>query len=135
MRRRLASLLSAALLGSALMMLAPASPAGAQGLCVGALGDAVLGSGLTYPLTPAAPTVRPAVQTNFGVNFPLGTAVCVNAPGALKSLSATGTLSGWCGHSSGAGTTNSGEDFTWVSAGHLLVVTGELTGVGNVVPD
>ena len=136
MRRRLASLLAASLLGTALMMLAPASPANAVGVCVGAVGSATVAPGLTYPVTATPTGIRPAVQAGFGVVFPLGTGTCVNTVGpTLKGLSATGTLSGWCGHSSGTGTTNTGEDFAYVSLGTLLVTTGELTGVVSAVPD
>ena len=140
MRRRLAMLLSAALVATVIGVFAPASPASATGVCVGALGTAtVTGGALSYPVVAGTfgVQVRQPVNATFNVNFPAATGTCVNSntPGFLKGLTAAGTVSGWCGHSSGSGSTADGYRFAWVSAGSILVLTGGLTGIVNAIPD
>lgn len=134
--RRLVSLLSVAAMATALLVIAPASPASANGVCVGALGSATLGAGLTYPNPLVTPSLG-RVATGFFVSFnPPST--CVNVTGGTavqKGLTATGGVDGWCGHSTGSGVTNTGQTFHWTSAGSFLVLTGSLTGLVNAVPD
>jgi hypothetical protein len=141
MRRRLASLLSAALVATAAAFFVPASPASATGVCAFFLGNANTSAPMTYPVTVVpnsfgpsiTATVQQPVHTTFNLSFTTGT--CVNLPGVLKWLWVTGTVSGWCGHSSGNAVTNTGERFAWVSAGGLAVLTGGLTGIAHWEPD
>jgi hypothetical protein len=52
-----------------------------------------------------------------------------------EGLFASGTVSGWCGLSSGHGSTHNGHRFAWLGVGGELVLTGELVGVVNAVPN
>jgi hypothetical protein len=129
MKRRLALLAGAAML-STLGILAPASPVSATAeadVCAG-VGDAFLSLGLSYPVTAEGP--QPPNLVSFFFNLSLG--ACAALP---EGLSATGTLHGWCGHSTGQGVTNNGASFHFVSAGGTLVVYGHVAGTVNAVPD
>jgi hypothetical protein len=137
--RRIASLLAAALVATAIGVLAPASPASATDVCAGLNGTALLNTGLLYPVTvvPDANTatlsvnVLQATTTNFTVNFGTGVGTCaIGGP-----LTAGGTVSGWCGLSSGSGATNDGFRFAWIGIGGTLILTGGLVGVVNAIPD
>lgn len=137
MRRRLARLLPAALVLGTLGFV-PAPPAAADtNVCAGQ-GVANVGPGLTYPVT-ATTSTSPAVDVRvrqprtagFAFNFSLGTC----APDLGKALNAGGVLTGWCGHSSGQGVTSNGHRFAWISAGGVMLFTGEVTGVGHAKPD
>jgi hypothetical protein len=137
MRRRIASLLGATLVLSALSVLAPAPASADNNVCVGQ-GTANVGPGLTYPVTvetTTAPTVDVRVRQprTAGFAFLFGIGTC--APDLNKQLTAGGTLTGWCGHSSGQGTTSNGHNFAFVSAASFLIITGEVVGIVNAVPD
>ena len=151
MRRRLAMLLSATLLAGIAAVLVPASPASAGIHICGGVGTAALTGGLTYPVTvatdlpphPIHSYVHQARTTVFGFNFTTGACVNSNAP-TVKSptlgtgVTAVGTVSGWCGLSSGTGTiTKSGASarFAWIGIGGTLVLTGGAIGVVQAVPD
>jgi hypothetical protein len=71
----------------------------------------------------------PPVNTGFVFNVSLG--ACLAKP----SLVAAGTVSGWCGLASGGGVTHNGHRFAWIAIGGLLVVTGDLVGTGNIMPN
>lgn len=124
MKRRIALLAGAAVLAT-VGMFAPASPASAsaQGVCAGQ-GTANLSTGLGLP------GVHPANTATFNITF----GVCVNVPNNKTTLTATGTVTGWCGLSYGQGVTQDGHRFTFTSQGTVLVVTGEVTGVVIVEP-
>jgi len=137
MRRRIASLLGAALVLSALAVLSPAPASADTNVCAGQ-GIANVAPGLTYPVTAVTTTapsldvrVRQPRTSGFAFNFTIGTC----APDLGKALNATGTLTGWCGHSSGQGVTSNGHAFSFVSAGSFLLITGEVTGIVNAIPD
>ena len=104
-------------------MFVTSSPASADvDVCAGT-GTATLNQPLTYP------GIGGPVTTGFSFGFTAGT--CVFKAG----LSATGTVSGWCGLSSGQGETNSGHRFVWQGVGGELVLVGEVNGVVNAIPD
>lgn len=126
MRRRLAALLSAALVAGAMSMSAPASPASAAEVCFGVGSATVGGDGLYYP-----GGVFGGYRVT-GFHFVLDRAgACVPS---FSGASAGGTVQGYCGHSTGSGTANNTYDFVWTSAGSVLVITGELTGVAVAFP-
>ena len=139
MKRPLASLLATTLAAGTVAALAPASPASADtNVCAGT--GTAFTSPIFYPvsLTPSGTTANATVLApNTGSFFFLftfgGVGACV--PDLGKGLTATGTVSGWCGHSSGTGVTGQGHRFAWVEAGSLAVITGEVTGVAQVGPD
>lgn len=135
MKRRLAALLSAALVATTFAVFASAQPASAD-VCAGT-GNASVAPGLLYPILP------PTVSTG-GVTFPnghtapaswafsLSPGVC--APG-LGGLSASGTLQGYCGHSVGSGTDTAGHKVSWMSLGTFLILNDEVTGIAQAVPN
>ena len=136
MKRRIAAFLGATLAASALVLVAPAPPASADtNVCAGQ-GTATT-SPIFYPVrvvttgTTASVTVLAPNTASFAFAFG-GLGVCAPGP---KSLTATGTVSGWCGHSSGTGVTGQGHRFAWVSAASKLILTGEVTGIVNAAPD
>lgn len=145
MRRRLATLLSAALVAAGMATLVPARPAAATGVCTG-LGNLTTGAPLTFPITallldPSLPhplhvTVHQPVTTGFVVSFPVGT--CINTNGAAtttKTLTATGVVSGWCGLLSGFGVTGDGFRFAVIMVGTAVIHTGGLNGLVTGIPD
>ena len=142
MRRRIAILASAVLAAvPALVTLGSSQPASATGVCAGT-GTASLSVGLVYPLSDTTVntggpvpgltttvTVHGLRTANFGLTITTG--ACSDG----TSLSATGTLHGWCGHSAGTGVSGDGHLFGYTSAGSILVVTGGLVGVAHAAPD
>ena len=133
MKRRLASLLATTLAAATLAVLAPASPAHADtNVCTG---QGVANTGpLVYPVTTlplGTVTVTQPRVVGFAFNVAFGTC----APDLGKGLTATGIINGWCGHSSGQGVTGNGHRFTWIEAGSIALVTGEVTGVAHIIPD
>jgi hypothetical protein len=148
MKRRCSLLLSAVLATAAAVVL-PVSPASAGvGVCAGT-GDAFLTSGLLFPITVLTPVLTPGlphplhvtvvnqpVTTGFTFALSIGTCVNSNAP-TLKSVFATGVVSGWCGLASGAGIIagKPGLDFAFIAVGPVIVLTGGLVGVVNATED
>ncbi|HVF74323.1 MAG TPA: hypothetical protein VM938_04690 [Acidimicrobiales bacterium] len=124
MKRRLALLLAAASIAT-VGMLAPTSPASADtDVCAGT-GTATLGApGLGYPV------VTPSRTVPFSFGFTAGTCTPVKT-----SLSASGTVTGNCGLSTGSGSTTNGHSFSFTSTGTVLVLTGDLSGTVSAVPD
>lgn len=139
MRRRLATLLSAALVASGVAILTPAQPAAATGVCVQASGSVHMAASLRYTVTVTTPAyidVNGAVTTAFSAGFSVG--ACINTTGTtttVKTLSATGTISGWCNLSSGSGVTADGHRFAWLGVGTTLVFTGDLVGMASITPN
>ena len=124
MKRRLGLLAVAGLLAT-LGFFAPSSPASADtDACVGQ-GTAILSTGFGYPQL----TAKNTANFNFNFSPPLG--ACV----AKTALTANGTVNGWCGLSTGKGTTINGHSFVFQSTGTVLVLTGEVTGTVSAAPD
>lgn len=119
MKRRIGLLLAAAVVSTVGIL--GASPAQAHTTVCAGNGTATLSTGFSIPTT-----WRTA---NF--SFSLNTGACADG----SSLSATGTVNGACGESSGYGITNSGHVFTFVSTGGTLYVTGQVTGQVTVIED
>jgi hypothetical protein len=152
MRRRLAMLLSATLVAGAAAVLVPASPAAAGiHVCAG-LGQAILATGLTYPVTvstdlPPHPVHLLVIQQSrkTGFTFILNPGACgnTNAPNVKTSpvptpITASGTEAGWCGFSTGYGTLVLGSAamrFGWIGIGGALIITGEVVGAVQTIPD
>lgn len=92
---------------------------------------------LWYPVAPPlggppyVATVPNPSTAAFALSMVFGQSTC--APETNKTLGATGVLNGWCGHIAGAGTTTSGSSFALVGIGNMLVVTGDLAGLGTWV--
>jgi hypothetical protein len=124
MKRRIALLFAAASIVSAVGVFAP-TPATAvpTGEACAGTGRATLSTGLGLPGVHA--------KNSAAFAFTLATGTCTTK----SSLSATGTVTGWCGQSEGKGVTNNGRFFTFTSAGGTLVVTGELQGQVTAVAD
>lgn len=143
MRRRLAALLAATLVAGALAALAPAGPASATTAVCAGNGSASVTPGLLYPIG------LPLVTLNLRTPATLGQRVIVTFNNELQSsswsfnldtgtcpgLMASGTLKGYCGHSTGSGFTNTGHLLAWTSIGGLLLITNEVTGAVNAIPD
>lgn len=145
MRRRLAVQLSAMLMAGSAAVLIPASPAAAGLHVCSGLGQANTTAGLTYPVTVTSDLGHPL---HIRVNQPrkqgwflslslVGECVNTNAPTLKGTVTAAGTVFGWCGLNFGEGTLHlgTGPRFGWVSVGNLFVVTGAVTGVAHAVPD
>lgn len=133
MKRHLASLLAAAV-GTSVLAVAPVSPAAADtNVCAGH-GTATTSGPLVFPVT-SSPLGTVTVHQSRTVTFGFSTSLGTCAPDLGKSLTATGQLSGWCGHSSGHGITGNAHRFAWVSAGTVLVLTGDVTGIAHAAPD
>ena len=136
MKRFAATLLSTALV-TALVGLTSSAPAVAQNVCFGQ-GNLFTGAPFFYP----SPTVvgtnigfREVHITSFAMTFT--THACIHVPNATtsKAVTASGMATGWCGLSTGAGTTGNGHPFAWIGAGSFLILTGHVTGVMNIMPD
>ncbi|HVF74321.1 MAG TPA: hypothetical protein VM938_04680 [Acidimicrobiales bacterium] len=126
MKRRLALLLAAASIAT-VGMLAPTSPASANtDVCAGT-GTATLSVGFGYPVN-TVHVLHPHTA-NFSFGFTAGTCV------SKTSLSASGTVTGYCGLSSGGGATTNGHSFNFTSTGTVLVLTGDVTGTVSAAPD
>ena len=128
MQRRIGLFLASAMLAT-IAMFAPASPASAShtDVCAGQ-GNATLGAGLGYPVN-TVHNLHPH-STTFSFTFGL-----VGACAVKVSLSATGTVTGFCGNSFGAGVTSNAHAFSFVSVGTVLVLSGQVTGVVSALPD
>src|SRR5687768_15624953 len=113
MLRKRAALLAALLVGTGLASLVPANPASAltPKACAGT-GAATVSPGLFYPV--GAPQVIGAPPGSTTVlfhnthrvaswTFNIGTGACTTG-----TATASGSLQGYCGHSTGAGTTTDG---------------------------
>ncbi len=123
MKRRIALLLAASAVATTFALGAGAAPASADtDLCAGT-GSANLSASLFYP--GGAP-----VTASFSFGFTVG--ACHAKP---EGLFAAGTVTGWCGLSVGAGATHNGHRFHWLGVGGELILTGEVTGVVNAVPN
>ena len=146
MRRRLATLLSATLVTGIAAVLVPASPASAGAHVCAGVGKAILTTGLTFPVTvatalpghPVHVRVQQPRTTGFTFNLNIaGGCVNTNAPTVKSTLTGTpitavGTVSGWCGLSSGTGTVTLGASsglFAGIGIGGILVITGNVNGV------
>jgi hypothetical protein len=121
MKRRIGLLLAAATVLTAVGMFVPSPASAHTDACVGAAGRATLSAGLGLPPS--------SVTANFNITFNTG------ACAAKATLSASGTVTGACGQSRGFGTTTNGHNFLWTSAGTLLVLTGEVSGVVTAASD
>jgi hypothetical protein len=129
MKRRLSLLLAAASIAT-VGMLAPTSPASADtDVCAGT-GTAVLSVGFGYPVNTVHPTTPHPHTSNFSFTFTAGACVV-----KTTGLTAGGTVTGYCGLSSGTGATTNGHSFSFNSTGTVLVLTGNVTGTVSVVPD
>lgn len=122
MKRRLNLLAVGAMLAT-LGVFAP-SPANANfnDVCSGQ-GVANLSTGFGYP------GLVPKNTANFA--FHVSLAACLTK----VSLSASGTVNGWCSLSTGAGTTDNGHRFVFQSSGMTMTLTGEVVGTAHVTPD
>lgn len=131
MKRLIAAAFATALSATALVTMA--APASAHtSVCVGT-GTATTGN-LGYPVTLPGPTVTvpaPTVGFNLKIGPGFGVGGCVGvSPTGPTLLTASGNLTGYCGHSTGSGTLTDGNHavaFAYVSAGSLLVVTAGVT--------
>lgn len=142
MRRRLAILLAAALAASTFAVLAPTRPAVADTDACAGTGTAIVGApGLLYPgvgnsVTTTGTTTNSTVQLARKLPFSFAFHSPPQGTCSFKAgLFATGLVSGWCGHSWGTGVTDNGHRFAWVQAGPSWVITGELDGLIQAVPD
>ena len=127
MTRRMAVFLSALLAAGAWAVPAP-QPAGAIESCAFE-GTATTGAPLTYP------GFSTSAQTTFAFAFNIGTCRHIPSLTASKTITATGSVLGWCGLSSGLGTTGNGDLFAWIGAGGVLEITGHTNGSATVIPD
>lgn len=127
--KRIACLAAVALAALSLAFV-PSTPAGAtQDVCVG------LGVANTPPLYyPGFPLVN-TTPASGGFNLSLFLGGCNGTGGVLTGLNASGSLTGFCGQSTGNGAVNGHHGFTYVSAGSMLVLVGSAAGVANAVPD
>lgn len=137
MRRRLAMLSAVVLVSAGALGPGPTNPASATNVCAG-LGTATVTPGLLAPIVPLTGSL-PSLNTSiwllldaletsafvFGIG-PTG-GICTSGT-ATQTITATGTVNGYCGHSAGSGVDDQGHVFGWVGVGTLLVITGELTG-------
>lgn len=144
MRRRLPLLLAAMVAGSTLVLFGPARPASTAIACAGN-GTLVVNPGLFFPVLVSAAASglttnvvvdivigRPKILHGFTLNVPTGACVHVR-PGVptIAPAGGAGTLTGYCGHSSGVGTLN-GERFAFVNAGTFVLFTGHLIAVATI---
>jgi hypothetical protein len=146
MRRRLAMLLSATLVAGAAAILVPASPAAAGVHVCAGRGLANLGQGLTYPVTVSTDlghvvhilVIQQPRKTSFGFSLTVGQCVNTNGTTLKTGAAASGTVAGWCGFSTGYGVLtlqDASGRFGWIGIGGTLIITGEVAGIVNAVPD
>lgn len=128
MRRRLAAPLAAVLAVSGLSVFATARPAAAIWVCPG-LGTFQTGNPVYYP------GFGSTSQNSFVFTFGIGACVHIPSGTTTKTITATGVFLGYCGFSSGAGTTGNGDLFAFVGVGGVLVVTGHTVGTLTIAPD
>lgn len=130
MKRIIAAAFTAALATATLAIVA--SPASAHGtdVCAGS-GRASVSAAVYYPTS--GPSAAGATAS-FSFNVAGG---CVAGHvSASVTLSAGVSGGAYCGNSNGVnGTVDGGHSFTYVSAGSVLVVSGNANGVVNAVPD
>ena len=137
--RRAARVVAGVLVVGAVTLI-PAPSARAVGVCAG-IGTMTTAQGLFDPVTTSistteVATVRLPVTTNFFLGLTSRGGVCVHTLGVetfFGDPSASGTVSGWCGHHSAEGVTSHGESFAWVAAGRTAVFTGAFVGVALLV--
>jgi hypothetical protein len=145
MRRHLA-VLSALLVAGSAAMLVPASPARAGVHVCSGTGSLYLVTGLTYLTTVStqlAPhpvhvhVVRQPRTTSFTLSLTTGACANTNNPTLKGGPIAAGTVSGWCGLSSGHGNLLLGSypRFAWIDVGARIVFTGALYGTLQYAPD
>lgn len=136
MRRVAATLLSAVVV-TALLGVTSSSPASASWVCAGN-GTMITAAPFVYLLPTVVGTqinTREVHLTPFSMTFTTGACVHVPSASTNKTITATGLATGWCGLASGAGTTANGGRFAWIGVGSFMILTGQITGVLNVVPD
>jgi hypothetical protein len=135
MGRRLAVFVSTTLLIATLVVWAPASSASPAVCSVSGLLNT--SSGLYYPAAPQLIGSELSVRGLRTVAFSFGLQIGACLPAGTVTMS--GTLSGYCGHSAGTGTTYEwpyrDHRFAFVNVGEKFVFTGGLTGVVSVFPD
>lgn len=137
--RRLACRLLTTLVASTVAVFVPTTSADADsGVCTGQ-GVANVWPPMVAPTTvtrlptpvgTTTVTVQPPRTSAFTFAVVLGT--CTDP---AKAFTATGQVTGWCGHSSGVGVTSSGRWFAWVEAGGVVLFTGHVTGFAQVLAD
>ena len=128
MRRRTAMLVAVTAVSGVMTMFPPTSTpaqANVHAACASVGGTAHLHSPLTYP-------TGPSHSASFTFHLDPDLSECTGAP---DNLSASGTVHGWCGLSSGSGVTSAGTSFGWVGVGGTLVLSGGLSGAVNAVPN
>lgn len=137
MRRKLLASLSAVLIASVAMVLAPARPAAAD-VCAAPAIPAAVPAGLLGPVNPPQIELTGQQLTilfpdgySAGVAWSLTGGVCTGG----GTVAATGTLQGYCGHSTGTGTSGPDHLVAWTSIGTFLILTHEVTGVVSAIPD
>jgi hypothetical protein len=147
MRRRIAVAVAMLLAATTVVLFGPVRPASAWVVC-GGTGAAAVAPGLLYPVLlgiglPGAPAAgkdhvvdvligTPLVIHTFTFGFAVGG--CVHPPAVgVAPAPAAGVLTGYCGHSVGAGTF-AGQPFSFVSVGGVLILTGHVVGIVNAVP-
>lgn len=123
MKRRIAILAVASLLGGAASMLQVSPASAANETCAG-VGTATTGAALGLEASGAV-----LVDTTFG--FTLNVGACT----VSASVTADGNVKGFCGDSTGSGTANGHHDFTFVGTGSVLVLSGGVEGAVNATPD
>lgn len=145
MTRRFVALASVALLAAAALGSATPLPASATGVCPFAFGSAHTIDAFHYPVTASSsPTItvrQPLITTLFSFNVGSPTGHCTNVSVFSipiitgTGLSATGRISGWCGHHFGEGATADNYRFAFVGVGAVLIFTGGLVGAMALLPD
>lgn len=134
LKRRTAMLVAVSAVSGVMALFAPTSnPAQAvitpHEVCAGT-GTAHLSSPLSYPVGTGTGTTSSAHSATFNFGLP--------APGCQPSgtgIGATGSVHGWCGLSVGSGTTSKGDNFHWTGVGGDLVLTGQVSGGVNAIPN
>jgi hypothetical protein len=136
MRRRIAALAATGLVAAA--MAAPSQPASAD-VC-GGVGTAAVTPGLLFPVGgPLVTKTGNQLTVRWNNEHVAGAAWAFGGPGTICLPSGTpftagGTLQGYCGHSTGVGT--SGPHLvSWTSIGPFLFLTHEVTGLAVAIPD
>lgn len=125
-------ILAGALLVAGVALLGQASPSLAHDDACAGNGDATL-TNVTNSSNTGFGVPQLHNQASATFSFNLGNGACV-AKG-LGGLRAGGTVTGWCGLSSGAGITNNGHSFVFTSVGTSLVVSGEVDGEVSAAED
>ncbi|HVF74322.1 MAG TPA: hypothetical protein VM938_04685 [Acidimicrobiales bacterium] len=124
--RRLALLPAAAALATG-WALGPVTPASADIDACAGTGYAILSVAFGYPVN----TVHVLHPHTSNFSFSIITGTCATKP----TLTANGSVTGYCGLSSGSGSTFNAHSFSFTGTGTVLVLTGDLTGIVATVPD